>query len=284
MHRQPDRLEELLDRARFLPLSADGAIEGIVAACDDPRSSMHDIAGRIELEPGVAAVVLRQANSAHYGYGRRVETIPDAAVVLGIGTIRSLAIASAVLKLLAVDRDGLSQHRQQILQHSVATAITARVLARRQGTTHPEKAFLTGIIHELGTIVLSRETKPEYLHVVSKARTARRSISDVEREVYGFEHAQLGARLAEAWQFPAPICEALLTQHDPERARMDRGLCDTLHVADWLAADMGLGFVPFDHPSWPVKRAADTFGLSPHNLHEVKAEIQQGLGGFSLAA
>ena len=51
---------------------------------------MHDIAAKIELEPGVAAVVLRQANSAHYGYGRRVETIPDAAVVLGIGTIRLL--------------------------------------------------------------------------------------------------------------------------------------------------------------------------------------------------
>jgi HD-like signal output (HDOD) protein len=284
MHQPPDRLEELLDRARFLPLSEDGAIEGIVAACDDPRSSMHDIAERIGKEPGLAAVVLRQANSAHYGYGRRVETIPDASVVLGVGTIRSLAIASAVLRQLAVDRDGLTAHRLLVLEHSVTTAITARVLARRQGTTHPEKAFLTGIIHELGTIVLSRQTRPEYLHVVSKARTGRRGFGDVQREVYGFEQAQLGARLAEAWQFPAPICEAILNQHDPERARLDRGLCDTLHVADWLAADMGRGLVPFDHPSWPVKRAADTFGLSPHNLGELKAEIEHGLGGFSLAA
>src|SRR3954452_4780584 len=152
MARQPDRLEDLLDRARFLPLSADGAIEAIVAACDDPRSSMQDISESIGKEPGLAAVVLRQANSAHYGYGRRVESIPDAVVVLGIGTVRSLAIASAVLRQLAVDRDGLSQHRLAVLQHSVTTAITARVLAKRQGTTHPERAFLTGIIHELGTV------------------------------------------------------------------------------------------------------------------------------------
>jgi succinate dehydrogenase/fumarate reductase flavoprotein subunit len=74
---------------------SDGAIESVIAACDDPRSGMQDIATRIGREPGLAAVVLRQANSAHYAFGRRIETIPDAAVVLGLGTIRSLAITSA---------------------------------------------------------------------------------------------------------------------------------------------------------------------------------------------
>jgi HD-like signal output (HDOD) protein len=278
------RLEELLSRARSLPLSSDGAIEAVIAACDDPRSSMHDIAERIGQEPGLAAVVLRQANSAHYGYGRRIETIPDAAVVLGLGTIRSLAIASAVLRLLAVDRDGLSVHRRGLLDHSVCAAIAARTLARRQGPTHPEKAFLAAIIHELGTIVLTREARGEYLHVIACCRARNLPFAAVEQEVFGFDHAQLGARLAEMWQFPPPICEAIAHQHQPGRARLERGLAETLHVADWLAAELGRGVVPFAHPSWPEKRAADTFGLSSHNLGEIVDEVVAGLASWSLAA
>jgi HD-like signal output (HDOD) protein len=267
-----------------LPLSSDGSIESVIAACDDPRSGMQDIATRIGREPGLAAVVLRQANSAHYAFGRRIETIPDAAVVLGLGTIRSLAITSAVLRLLAVDRDGLSQFRRQLLEHCVCVGLASRILARRQDTAHPEKAFLSGTVHELGTVILTREARGEYLHVLAQARTRGVGFAEVEREVFGFDHAQLGARLAELWRFPPPICDAILHQHDPVKARIERGLAETLHVADWLVAEMGFGFVPFDHPAWPDKRAGDTFGLSEHNLAELQDEVRASLDQWLVVA
>ncbi len=278
------RLDEMVARVRSLPLSSDGAIEAVIEACDDPRSGMQDIATRIGREPGLAAVVLRQANSAHYAFGRRIETIPDAAVVLGLGTIRSLAITSAVLRLLAVDRDGLSQFRRQLLEHCVCVGLAARILARRQDTAHPEKAFLAGTVHELGMVILTREARGEYLHVLAQARTRGVGFAEVEHEVFGFDHAQLGARLAEGWRFPPPICDAILTQHDPSKARIERGLAETLHVADWLVAEMRFGFVPFDHPEWPEKRAADTFGLSEHNLAELQDEVRASLDQWLVVA
>src|SRR5947209_8293024 len=116
---------------------------------------MVEIAAQVGAEPALTAVVMRQANSAYYGFGRKVETLPDACVLLGIGTIRTLALTNAALRFLAVDRDGLTQMRRLLLTHSVTTAVAARVIARRGGA-HPEKAFLCGIIHELGTIVLTR--------------------------------------------------------------------------------------------------------------------------------
>jgi HD-like signal output (HDOD) protein len=274
----------MVAKVRSLPLSADGAIEAVIEACDDPRSGMVEIAQKIGREPGLAAVVLRQANSAHYAFGRKVDTLPDAAVVLGLGTIRSLAITSAVLRLLAVDRDGLSQYRRQILEHSVCVGIAARILARRQDTSHPEKAFLAGTLHELGTVILTREAKGHYLHVMSQARSRASSFREVEHEVFGFEAAQLGARLAEGWRFPPPICDAILHQHEPGRARIERGLTETLHVADWLVAEMRYGFVPFDHTGWPDKRAADTFGLSEHNLGDLRDEIRESLDQWLVVA
>ena len=279
----PQRLDAMLDRIRSLPLSADGSIEAIVDACDSPTTTMGEIGKRVGREPALTAVVLRQANSAYYGFGRKVETLPDAVVLLGIGTIRTLALTNAALRFLAIDRDGLTRMRRELLTHSVTTAVAARVIARR-GSAHPEKAFLSGIVHELGTIVMTRVAKPEFLHAFVRARREGRSFTEVEREVFGFDHAELGARLAELWRFPPAICDAIAHQHEPGKARLERALAEALHCADWLAAEMGRGLVPFDHPSWPDKRSADTFGLSPLDLDDLRREVEEGSRAWGLAA
>jgi HD-like signal output (HDOD) protein len=279
----PQRLDAMVDRVRSLPLSADGSIEAIVAACDSTTTTMGEVAARVSREPALTAVVMRQANSAYYGFGRKVETLQDAVVLLGIGTIRTLALTNAALRFLAIDRDGLTQLRRQLLTHSVTTAVAARVIGRRGGA-HPEKAFLSGIVHELGTIVMTRVMKPEFLHVYVVARRERRPFQDVERQLLGFDHAQLGARLAELWRFPPAICDAIAHQHEPGKARLERALAEALHCADWLAAEMGRGLVPFDHPAWPDKRSADTFGLSPLDLDDLRREVEEGSRAWGLAA
>ena len=280
---ETDQLDAVLGRVRSLPLSEDGAIEAIVTACDSPTTTMPEIARRVAREPALAAVILRQANSAYYGFGRKVETVPDACVLLGIATIRTLALTNAALRFLAIDRDGLTQLRRGLLTHSVTTAVAARVIARRGGA-HPEKAFLCGLVHELGTIVLTRVAKPEFLHAYVAARRDGGSLAAAQREVLGFDGIQLGARLVQMWRFPAAICDAVAHQADPGRARLERGLAEALHCADWLAAEMGRGLVPFDHPAWPDKRSADAFGLSPLALDELVAEVEAGAASWAVAA
>jgi HD-like signal output (HDOD) protein len=277
------RLDAVIDRVRSLPLSADGAIEEIIDACDSVQTTMGEIAERVGREPALAAIIMRQANSAYYGFGRKVDTLGDACVLLGIGTIRTLALTNAALRFLAVDRDGLTQMRRSLLEHSIATALASRALARRAGA-HPEKAFLCGLIHELGTIVLTRVSKPEFLHVYVTARKDHRGFAEVEMEILGFDHAELGSRIAELWRFPAPICDAIACQHDPSKARVERILAEALHCGDWLAAELGKGLVPFDHPAWPDQRAADHFGMSPLGMEELTAEVRDGAASWSLAA
>src|SRR5258706_312043 len=126
-----------------------------------------------------------------------------------------------------------------------------------------------GLFHEVGPIVLTRVAKPEFLDCYVTVRKEKRGFSEVEREVFGFGHPELGARLAEQWRFPPPICEAIRCQDDPAAARIERSLADAVHCGDWLAAEMHRGLVPFSHPEWPQKRAADVFGMSPPNLAEL---------------
>ncbi len=275
-------LEEILDRVRSLPLSHDGAIEEIVEACDASYSTMGDVADRVGGEPALAAIVMRQANSAYYGYGRRVETLPDACVLLGIGSIRTLALTNAALRFLVVDNDGLTLLRRDLLAHSVATAVAAKALAARSKQP-ADRAFLCGLIHELGSIALTRVAKSEFLHCHVTARTENRSFADVEREQFGFDHAELGARLAEQWRFPEALCDAIRHQHQPGLSR-DRTLPDLLHCADWLAAEVGRGLVPFGHPAWPDPRSAESCRLNSDTLPVVIAEIGHGDDSLSLAA
>jgi len=276
-------LDDLIARVRSLPLSADGVLEEIVDACDSPTTTMPEIAEKVGAEPALAAIVMKQANSAYYGFGRRVETLPDACVLVGIATIRVLALTNAAMRFLAVDRDGLVPMRRALLAHSVATAVAARTIARRGGA-HPEKAFLCGLVHELGTIVLTRVAKPEFLHVYVTARQRQCSFAAVEHEVFGFSSALLGARLAEVWRFPPPICDAIAHHQEPAKARLERILCEALHCADWLAAESGQGVVPFDHGQWPDSRAADSFGLSPSSIAELVGEVRHGAIAWEIAA
>lgn len=283
MRPAPDALDAIVQRVRSLPLSTDGAIEQIVAACDSATATLPEVAQLVAREPALAAIVMRQANSAYYGFGRRVDTLADACVLLGIASIRTLALTNAALRFLAVDRDGLTRIRRDLLAHSVAVGIAARAVARRGGA-HPERAFLCGLVHELGTIAMSRVAKPEFLHVFVTARREGRRFEAVEREVLGFDHAALGARLAEAWRFPPGVCDAVLNQHDPAGARLERGLAEALHCADWLAARMAIGTVPFEQPDWPERRAADAFGLSPLSLEEIECDVRAGVAAWRMAA
>jgi HD-like signal output (HDOD) protein len=223
---------------------------------------------------------MRQANSAYYGFGRRIETLPDACVLLGIGTLRTLALTNAALRFLAIDNDGLTPIRRGLLEHSVTVAAAARVLGTRAGE-QADRAFLTGLIHELGTIVLSRVAKAEFLHVYVTARRERCAFALVERDVLGFEASALGARLAEQWRFPAPICEAIEYQNDPAG---HGPLTAVVHVASWMTAELGRGLVPFDHPAWPDERAAAITGLEPAQLDELFAEVVQTIDGVAAEA
>ncbi len=275
-----DPLDAMLERVRSLPLSADGAIEDIITACDSPTTTMSAVAQRVGHEPALAAIVMRQANSAYYGFGRRIETLPDACVLLGIGTLRTLALTNAALRFLAIDNDGLTPIRRGLLEHSVTVAAAARALALRAGE-QTDRAFLTGLIHELGRIVLSRVAKPEFLHIYVTARRDRCSFATVEQDVLGFDAAALGARLAEQWRFPTAICEAIQHQDAPAGAGT---LASIVHVADWAAAELQRGLVPFDHAAWPDEQAAAVAGLDEGTIDDLLAEITSGAENWAAAA
>jgi putative nucleotidyltransferase with HDIG domain len=272
-------LEQLVDEVRDLPLTVSDVLAQVITECDNADASVSSLARIMAADQALAAMVLKLANSAYYGYARRIESLPDAVVLLGFASVKNLAITASITRLLATDKDDLSEIRQGIFEHSLATAVGARILGRTRRVSG-EKAFVAGLLHDLGLIILVCYAKDRFRTLRAASEERGVSIEDVEEEILGFTHAELGARVAAEWQFPPALCDALRHHHAPQLAESDRTLSHAVHLADWVAKRLSIGFVDPVVPESPDAGAAKDFDVSEASLprleSDVLAEFEEG--------
>ena len=207
-------LEQLVDEVRDLPLTVSDVLAQVITECDNADASVSSLARIMAGDQALAAMVLKLANSAYYGYARRIESLPDAVVLLGFASVKNLAITASITRLLATDQDDLSEIRRGIFDHSLCTAVCARILGRTRRVSG-EKAFVAGLLHDLGLIVLVCYAKDRFRQLYALATERGVPLEDVELEVLGFTNASLGSAVAAEWQFPPGLCDALAHQHEP---------------------------------------------------------------------
>ncbi len=277
-------LMELVDEVRDLPLTVSAVLAEVISECDNADASVSSLARIMAGDQALAAMVLKLANSAYYGYARKIESLPDAVVLLGFSSIKNLAITASITRLLASDRDGFGEVRSDLFDHSLATAVAARVLGRARRVAG-EKAFVTGLLHDLGLVVLVCYRTEAFADLLRATEVEQAPFHHVELDVLGFEHAELGALIAAEWKFPAAICEALRYHHAPESAVVDPVLARAIHCAEWIANHSGLGLVTPGLAEWPDEEARTDFGIDEHSISSIEAEVRaEYLDGASLKA
>lgn len=268
-------ITHLVEEVRDLPMSMSETLPAVIEACDNADTSVNDLTGLISSDQSLVAMLLKLANSAYYGYARRIETLPEAIVLLGFSTIKSLAITATTMNLLFQSDDELSEVRHEIWSHSLGVGVAARALARKRGNIHPEKAFVTGLLHDLGMIILSVYRKDDFMRVLALATDRGITYEQAEQEVFGFGHAELGAQVADAWSFPATHCEAIRCHHQPELATMQPALAQVAHLADWMVIDLGVGrLVDVDQPE-PSEAALAEFRIPRKDLPRVVDSLRR---------
>ena len=188
-------LMELVDEVRDLPLTVSAVLAQVISECDNADASVSSLARIMAGDQALAAMVLKLANSAYYGYARKIESLPDAVVLLGFASVKNLTITASITRLLTSDRDEYAGIRSDLFDHSLATAVGARILGRTKRISG-EKAFVAGLLHDLGLIVLVCCRKPLFGELMRASESQNRSFDDVELEVCGFEHAELGSLIA----------------------------------------------------------------------------------------
>ena len=225
-------------RLKSMPL----VVHQLERLMEKPATSSDDLARVISLDTGMSAQLLRVVNSAMYGFPSKVETISRAVTILGTRRLSMLALGATVVGAYKEGVPGLNM--RAFWQHSVGCAVVGRALAVRSGKEPGERAFVAGLLHDVGKLVLMSAV-PEYAGA-AQYYTGQNGVPvcQWENDELFFDHARLGAILLRKWNFPLPLAKAVLYHHAPGRPR-------TTWAPAWCTLP-----TPYAAPrAWPRSRA-----------------------------
>lgn len=196
----------------------------------DPRASVHEIADVIARSPSLAALLLKVANSAVFGFPSRIDTITRAITLLGTREVGALAMGITVMRYFQNIPDGLVDPTTFTL-HSFARGILSRILAAHTRQPHTERMFASGLMQDIGRLVWYRYFPEQAKLVLEMAATTGISLYELENECLGISHEQIAAQLLRKWQLPDPLINAIAHHHRPCRspAPVEPGI---VHLAD----------------------------------------------------
>ncbi len=264
-------LDEIIQRIPTLPHVRDTVLY-LVRVVSDPHSTLPQIVEAIRYDQALTAELLRLCNSAYYGVARAVESLDDAVRMLGTTKVFQLAIAAHARTILGGSQEGYGLPAGALWMHSVTVALAARVFARRMQLPQTGLLFTAGLLHDCGKVALNEFVRCEYAEIVRRVTEERASFCEVERQVLGHTHAEVGARLAETWKLPQSLVDCIRYHHEPEEMAVPNPVVDAVHLADSVALLLGVGGGD-DGLSYRASVAAlARHGLTESDLESVGAE------------
>lgn len=213
-------------------------VQAVMDSFNDPNLEVGTLADKISMDEGVSTRVLRVANSSFFGLSCRVSSIHDAVVVLGFNSIRSLAMAAGLVHLFPKSGQGQFDH-QVFWLNSLRVAAAARGLAGCC-RLESETAFTAGLLHDIGQMVLNTCLHEEFDAVLKRYHEDGGDLYALEREMLGFDHAQVGVEVARRWNFPEVIQQVIQSHHEASLAGNDPLVC-IVHLAGLLVQEMDAG-------------------------------------------
>ena len=215
------------------------AVTHLVAACQHPDATAHDLESIIECDPALAVRVFQMANSPLYGLSSEAKTVEHAVSVLGVRQLRNVAVSIAGAGMFAQGATAAKQ-REELWNHSLGCATVARLLTDYVPKVAADDAFLAGILHDIGKLLLYDVVPEEYQKMVLSYH-GNESIKQ-EQVLFGFSHEEIGLQSAQSWCLPEEIQTAIGYHHRPYAASAHIELVTLLHIANQLAKcwDVGL--------------------------------------------
>ncbi|RME01078.1 MAG: HDOD domain-containing protein [Calditrichaeota bacterium] len=241
---------------------------------DDPMVTAKKIAEVIETDQAMAMKLLKIVNSPFFGFSRKIMTIQDAVVLLGFNATRNTIMTVSVIRSLNHPSQVKGFDMAEFWRHSIATGIISRYLSQKVGT-EPAKAFVAGVIHDIGKIILEEYFRDELAQVMRLVQKKKLSFYQAELEVYHGTHCDLGSYLADKWNLPVALIEAIDFHHSPSEASEDPKLVAVVHIANGIAKSLGYGQSNLNREEEMDSYAFARLDISASQIEEWGEEIQQ---------
>lgn len=233
-------IEDLVKKTADLPTIPAAAL-AVMREAASSTSTATSVANHIAQDHSLTACVLRLANSAYYGLSRQVDDLQEAVVVLGMRSVRNLAIVASTYPWMSVALKGYGLAPKMMWTHSFAVGVASQLLARKSGKCDEDVAFTAGLLHNLGKLAMSIWLEKRLTAMLQYAARENMTFDAVERRLFGYDHAEVGAYLGESWNLPPRLVAAIRWHHNPDGADPHDPIVDCVHVGDYFTMSLGFG-------------------------------------------
>lgn len=238
------KVETFLKGVKQMPTLPD-VYAKVKKAFEDPSLSIEYLSDAIRLDQALTISLLRLANSPLYGYRKKISSISQAVMLIGLRELYSLVLSVSIMGLFPIkDKPGDPFPAKKYWEHSLGVAVAARILGTSMSYPRPDELFVAGLIHDIGIMIEKMYLGDKFGAVCRKAQDENISFIDAENKELGFNHLNVGQVLTENWQFPQLLVTT--TAHHQKPSEIDdpeiRKAACIVHLAHVMVRSMGLGW------------------------------------------
>lgn len=249
----------------------------ILQLTENEAASGDELREAIQSDPVLVARILRRLNSAYYGLSHKVADVRTAVSLLGIREIRNLALTVFLAKMFEAPGQHGEYRREMLWSHSVAVAVCSRLVSRVCGRATPEEAYIAGLLHDLGLILIDQTLRRHFTRVLD-ALNPNTPTCVVENRILSFDHAALGGFVARKWNLPEQIADAITFHHLPTcYAGSHKDLVNVVTVANYLCSRAGRTSLGVANVQAPPDEVYGGLGLDQVTLSIICTELDATL-------
>lgn len=249
---QPDHLIKKIKGVIDQMPSLSTTVSKVLEVCNSPKTSANDLNRVISLDPVLTGQVLKLINSAYYSLPNQISSLARAIIMLGMNTVKNLALSTAVIGALAKKSSFTTLPMDAFWVHSIGVGVTAKAIAtaRNVATAAREEYFVAGMLHDLGKIPLNMCFPENYGQALQLAALQQNSLLKVEQMLVGVDHGVAGFLIGEKWRLSPAVIASLAFHHAPEQADEEyRDLVTTVALANLYANIYEIGSAGDLHPA-----------------------------------
>ena len=232
-----NKVKQVVSNVRNLP-TPPIVFHQIQKVINDPNASAGHIAAVLAEDPAMSVKVLKLTNSAFYGLTREIESVKQAVMIVGMEAIKNLVLSASVLDMFKGNNID-QEYQENFWRHSLAAAFGCRLVARQlraRGMVDPDTAFSSGLLHDVGKIVISCFLPKEHEKFIQERENDQDSLDYVvEERALGYNHAQIGGFLAKQWKLPQRLADSITFHHHPQLSEDETPVAHYVHLGNYLA-------------------------------------------------
>lgn len=236
---------------------------------EDEKTSIHQIADLIEKDQIITTKILRLANSAFYGFPKKVSTVQNALMLLGINIVKVLIITSSIF-------DIIYKEDVNLWEHSIGVAACSKILAERLELKEPQEVATAGLLHDLGKIVEKVSFKEDYKKILELVQNNKDPLK-AEKEILGIDHAEIGSFLMRIWNIPDRLIEAVDAHHELEKAKKFKKEAAIVHLSNVLVHARGYGSSLYKKVPLLQEKALKILKLNIFEIKEIFFKLEPRL-------